>query len=63
MDQMENIFTANIKSVLEKYFGNNANDIFDKSQLIQYLNEKTRSANIRIQNLVRVLQIFMLFML
>lgn len=42
---MENIFTANIKSVLEKHFGKNADDIFDKSQLIQYINEKTRSAN------------------
>lgn len=42
---MENIFTANIKSVLEKRFGKNGDDIFDKSQLIQYINEKTRSAN------------------
>lgn len=42
---MENIFTANIKSVLEKHFGKNADDIFEKSQLIQYINEKTRSAN------------------
>lgn len=45
MNQMENIFTANIKSVLEKHFGKDADDIFDKSQLIQYINEKTRSAN------------------
>jgi hypothetical protein len=42
---MENIFTANIKSVLGKHFEKNADDIFDKSQLIQYINEKTRSAN------------------
>lgn len=42
---MENIFTANIKSVIQKHFGENANDIFEKSQLIQYINEKTRSAN------------------
>lgn len=42
---MENIFTANIKSVLERHFGKNADDIFDKSQIIQYINEKTRSAN------------------
>jgi len=42
---LENIFTANIKSVLEKHFGKNANAIFEKSQLIQYINEKTRSAN------------------
>jgi hypothetical protein len=42
---MENIFTINIKAILEKHFGKNADDIFDKSQLIQYINEKTRSAN------------------
>lgn len=42
---MEHTFTANIKAILEKHFGDNADDIFDKSQLIQYVNEKTRSAN------------------
>ena len=42
---MEHIFTATIKSVLEKHFGKNADDIFEKNQLIQYINEKTRSAN------------------
>lgn len=42
---MEHIFTATIKSVLEKHFGYNADDIFEKNQLIQYINEKTRSAN------------------
>lgn len=42
---MENIFTANIKFILGKHFGKNADDIFDKSQFIQYINEKTRSAN------------------
>lgn len=42
---MEHIFTATIKSVLEKHFGKSADDIFEKSQLIQYINEKTRSAN------------------
>ncbi len=42
---MENIFTVNIKTVLQNHFGKKANDIFDKSQLIQYINEKTRSAN------------------
>ncbi|OFY67767.1 MAG: restriction endonuclease [Bacteroidetes bacterium RIFCSPLOWO2_02_FULL_36_8] len=42
---MENIFTTNIKSVLGKHFGKGADDIFEKSQLIQYINEKTRSAN------------------
>ncbi len=42
---MENIFTVNIKLILEKNFGKHADEIFDKSQLIQYINEKTRSAN------------------
>lgn len=42
---MENIFTANIKSVLQKHFGDNADEIFERSQLIQYINLKTRSAN------------------
>lgn len=42
---MENTFTVNIKSALEKHFGENANEIYEKSQLIQYINEKTRSAN------------------
>lgn len=42
---MEHTFTANIKSVLEKHFDKNAEGIFEKSYLIQYINEKTRSAN------------------
>ncbi len=42
---MENIFTATIKSVLEKYFKGHSDEIFEKSLLIQYINEKTRSAN------------------
>jgi len=42
---MENIFTTNIKKILQKHFHNNADEIFEKSQLIQYINEKTRSAN------------------
>jgi hypothetical protein len=41
---MEHIFTANIKFILEKYFGENADDVFEKSPFIQYINEKTRSA-------------------
>jgi hypothetical protein len=41
---MEHVFTSNIKEILQKNFGKNADDIFDKSQLIQYINEKTRSA-------------------
>jgi hypothetical protein len=42
---MQHIFTANIKSVLQKHFGKDADAVFDKSQLIQYINLKTRSAN------------------
>ena len=41
---MEHIFTINIKEILRKNFAKNADDIFEKSQLIQYINEKTRSA-------------------
>lgn len=41
---MEHIFTSSIKEVLLKNFANNSDDIFEKSQLIQYINEKTRSA-------------------
>ncbi len=41
---MEHLFTANIKEILEQKFSKNADDIFEKSQLIQYINEKTRSA-------------------
>lgn len=42
---MEHTFTANIKAILQKHFGNDAELIFDRSFLIKYLNEKTRSAN------------------
>ncbi len=42
---MEHTFTNNIKQILKKDFGKNAEPIFEKSLLIQYLNEKTRSAN------------------
>jgi hypothetical protein len=42
---MQHTFTTNIKSVLQNYYGKDADDIFEKSYLIQYLNIKTRSAN------------------
>ena len=42
---MEHSFTENIRIVLEKHFKKDANEIFEKSQLIQYINEKTRSAS------------------
>lgn len=42
---MEHTFTANIKVILEQHFEKDSEDIFNNSQLIQYLNFKTRSAN------------------
>ncbi len=42
---MEHIFTANIKTILKKHFGSDAEDIFKHSPLIQYLNRKTKSAS------------------
>jgi hypothetical protein len=42
---MQHSFTANIKAILEKNFGEDAEEIFKKSELIQYINNKTRSAN------------------
>ncbi|MEQ1733305.1 MAG: restriction endonuclease [Bacteroidia bacterium] len=44
MTQMEHIFTTKIKEILQRTFDKNADDIFEKSQIIQYINEKTRSA-------------------
>jgi hypothetical protein len=42
---MEHSFTPNIKAILKKHFGKKAGDIFDRSQLLQYINEKTRSVD------------------
>lgn len=42
---MEHTFTANIKVILENKFGKDAEEIFKGSNLIQYINFKTRSAN------------------
>lgn len=42
---MEHTFTEKIKSILQKYFDQQADDIFAGSQLLQYINIKTRSAN------------------
>ncbi len=42
---MEHTFTANIKAILRSHFFENANEVFERSLLIQYINEKTRSAN------------------
>lgn len=41
---MDHIFTINIKDILQRNFSSNAVEIFEKSQVIQYINEKTRSA-------------------
>ena len=38
-------FTASINSILEKYFGEYAKDVFESSPLLGYLNNKTKSAN------------------
>jgi hypothetical protein len=43
---MEHAFTKVILETLRMEFGEIAGDIFDKSQLIQYLNFKTRSAQL-----------------
>lgn len=42
---MEHSFTENIKQILQTHFGKRADEIFEKSLLIQYINLKTRSAN------------------
>ena len=58
---MEHIFTASIKDILKKNFAKNADDIFDKSQLIQYINEKP-VRQVVVQKQGQVLQICMQFM-
>ncbi len=42
---MEHLFTNNITVILEKNFGNDALPIFERSELLQYINQKTKSAN------------------
>lgn len=42
---MEHTFTNKIYEILEKYFGQKFKDVFERSQLLQYLNHKTKSAN------------------
>lgn len=41
----EHSFTSTIRKVLYSFFGNNSEAVFESSLLIQYLNEKTKSAN------------------
>lgn len=42
---MEHTFTKKIKEILNKHFGEQADDIYKNSHLLQYLNKKTVSAN------------------
>ena len=42
---MEHAFTPTIKAVLEKHFGAKADELFERSLLLQYVNIKTRSAS------------------
>ncbi|HEY5367410.1 MAG TPA: hypothetical protein VIJ75_00335 [Hanamia sp.] len=42
---MEHSFTETIKEVLAKHFGEYSEEVFKRSELLQYINEKTRSAN------------------
>ena len=42
---MEHTFTANIKAIIDNKFSTDAEEIFKNSNLIQYINFKTRSAN------------------
>lgn len=41
----EHSFTSTIRKVLTTFFGDNADTVLESSILIQYLNEKTKSAN------------------
>lgn len=41
----EHSFTSSIRNVLTSFFGKNAEAVLESSLLIQYLNEKTKSAN------------------
>lgn len=42
---MDDLFTTIIKEILRKHFGEVSDDIFEKSQILQYIDIKTRSAN------------------
>ena len=41
----EHQFTQTIQSILQSFFQEYSDDIFEKSPLLQYINVKTRSAN------------------
>ncbi len=42
---METSFTENIKKIIKKHCGKYAEDVFERSMLLEYINKKTRSAN------------------
>ncbi len=42
---MEHSFTEKIKEILNSHFGENGSTVYENSQLLQYLNLKTRSAD------------------
>ena len=42
---MEHQFTSNIKAILKHHFPKVSDEIFEKSQLLQYINIKTKSAS------------------
>jgi len=42
---MRHPFTDKIDSILEKYFSDDAEQVYKNSELLQYLNHKTKSAN------------------
>ncbi|GAH67583.1 unnamed protein product, partial [marine sediment metagenome] len=42
---MEHEFTKKIKKILKKDFGEFSDRVFSESQIVQYLNIKTKSAN------------------
>lgn len=42
---MEHAFTQTIKDALKRRFGAQADELFERSLLLQYINIKTRAAN------------------
>ena len=42
---MEHSFTPIIKEILSQIYGENGTEIYEKNLLIQYINEKTKSAS------------------
>lgn len=42
---MEHEFTETIRHILHNHFGHDGDEILERSDLIQYLNYKTRSAS------------------